>query len=76
MPPLETEESDEDETAQIVEEVSDIVKWENAGFKTDWNCYGFEYKKFVVAWRDAERRVGLTQNSRLQGILRSFYEEN
>jgi len=50
----------------MVEEIADIIAWENAGFATDWSHYPYETKELVKVWRNAERDVAAIQMTRTQ----------
>jgi hypothetical protein len=61
--------------SDLVDEIEDIISWEDAGFKTDWSCYGFEYMRLVKAWREAEKIVRRDQNFNIQCLIRSYLKK-
>lgn len=67
---LKVEESDE--VAELVEEIEDIIEWEDAGHVTDWSCYGFAHARLATVWRKAERYVERRQHGRMQSFLVSW----
>lgn len=67
--------ADEDEIVDLVNDIADIVDWENAGLQTDWSHYPFETKKLVQLWRSTEREVAAIQNTRMQIFLKSWFKE-
>jgi hypothetical protein len=70
--PTKPDEDGEEEESDLFEEISSIVFWENAGFRTDWRLYPFEYKRLFAAWRDAERRIKDTRERRLPDLMEAY----
>jgi len=69
MLPTKPTAEENDAPGGLFEEIKSIVFWENAGFKTDWDCYPFEYKKLFAMWRDAEGKVRDARKERLQQTI-------
>lgn len=66
----------DDEIDDLIGDVEDIVKWENAGFATDWMHYDFDTWLLVREWRDAERDVTALQATRMQMFIKGFFKES
>src|SRR5690349_18569203 len=65
MPPLRDEDAAASREAELlVQQVSYLVAWENAGQDTDWNEYPFEIRKLFVVWREFERQVKNLRDAR------------
>lgn len=67
-----------DEAAEVddlVQDVADIIAWENAGFTTDWSQYPIEIKNLVKYWRSAETDIANIRESRMQTFLKSWFKE-
>lgn len=64
-------ESDE-EIESAVDDIEDIIRWENAGFKTDWSCYDLETMQLVTVWREAEGVVEEERRRRFDALVKGF----
>lgn len=64
----------DEEIEEFVDEIADIVRWEDAGFATDWSAYDLATKQLAVVWREAESDVRLLQTRRLQSFLRGWFK--
>jgi hypothetical protein len=73
-PPL-PETCDNSDVEELVDEIEKLVEWENGGFKTDWDCYPFEYKKLFVEWRKAEKEVANKREVWHQLFIKSHFKE-
>lgn len=71
-PAKQTQESTAD---VLVEEVEDLIAWENAGFKTAWEHYPFETAMLFKEWRNAELAVSEIRNIRMQAFLKGWMTE-
>jgi hypothetical protein len=58
-----------DQVTSLIDDIEDIVKWENGGHATDWSCYSFAHAKLVTVWREAENHLSRIQTSRMQSFL-------
>ena len=74
-PPERSEAIVSPEVEAIYEDISDIVFWENAGIKTDWSLYPFEYMQLRALWRDCEHRVTEEREIRMQIFLRGWMKD-
>jgi hypothetical protein len=61
-----------EEAEHIVDEIEDIVLWENAGFATDWSAYEFETMQLVTVWREAEAVVEENRRRRFDALVKGF----
>lgn len=61
-----------EEITELVEEIADIIAWEDGGFSTDWSLYPFEYQKLFVVFRQAERQIERIKEIRFQNFVKSF----
>lgn len=71
-----SDEISEAEAAEMVADIEALVKWENAGFATDWTAYPFTTKRLVAEWRDAEAEVKRIHTYRMQAYLKSKFEQH
>jgi hypothetical protein len=55
-----------------VDDVADIVDWEDAGFETDWSEYSIEIMELVVYWRDAEKNIRELRARRFDALVQGF----
>lgn len=70
------ETADEDaEIVDLVNDIADIVAWQQAGFETDWSHYPFETKRLVQLWFSTMSEVAAIQNTRMQIFLKSWFKE-
>lgn len=67
--PSTVSEQEVNEVEELVEEIADIIKWENGGIQTDWTAYEFFYQKLVCEWREAEERLKKLERVRLRKLL-------
>lgn len=63
---------EETETEELVDEIENIVFYENGGSKTDWSCYPFEYLTLASIWRECERQIENRQRQRMKLFIESF----
>ena len=61
------------EVENLVDEIADIVFWEDAASLTDWTLYPFEYRMLYAVWREAERKVRDIRERRMQTFIKSFW---
>lgn len=57
----------------LIAEVEEIVKEQDAGFKTEIENYTIY--KLLIAWREAEKQVAQIQALRMQAFLRGWMKE-
>lgn len=69
------DEPDAGEVNDLVTDIEDIARWQNAGFKTDWSAYDYEICRLVRVWQDAEREVTALQANRMQVFLKSWMKQ-
>lgn len=67
--------AESEEVAALIDDIEDIVGWEDAGFATDWRCYRYEIKSLVKYWRLAEREVIEIRATRMQAFIKGFFKE-
>ena len=67
------EPNEADEVENLVNEIADIVFWEDAGSLTDWNCYPFETHLLYAVWREAEKQIKNTREIVMQMFIKSFW---
>lgn len=60
---------------ELVDEIEDIIEWEDGGHPTDWSCYGYAHKRLVTVWRKAERLIERRQQARLQTFLLGWLKQ-
>ena len=58
-----------------VDEIFDIADWENAGEKTDWSIYPFEFKQMYFHLRKAEKIISELREMRMQSFLKGWMSE-
>ncbi len=59
----------------MVNEIADIVFWEDAGDVTEWHLYPFETRQLFGIWREAEKQINRIQQGRMQSFIKSFAGE-
>jgi hypothetical protein len=62
----------DEEIEFVVDEIEDIVRWEDAGFPTDWDAYDYETMQLVVMWRTTEAVVKENRGRRFDALVKSF----
>lgn len=60
----------ESEFDKLIEEVEEIIEAQDAGFNAEITNYTIY--RLVIAYRDAEKKVGQIQQGRMQAFLRSW----
>ena len=76
VPPLEpATQTSTDEVSELVDEIEDIVLWENAGHKIEWTVYPFEFQLLHRYWRQAEMQVKEISEIRMQAFLKGWMTE-
>lgn len=68
------ESGESDDVEDLIDEIADIINWENAGFTTDWSVYPFEYQILNVVWRFSERQIREIREVKRLGLLRQQNE--
>ena len=64
-----------DELTELIDEIGDIVEWENAGHSTAWEIYPFEYQILHKTWRKAERQVKEIREMRMQAFIKGWMSQ-
>lgn len=62
----------DDEIEDAVDDITDIVAWEDAGFPTDWTAYSLETKQLYRLWRSTEADVEEERRRRFDALVKSF----
>lgn len=65
--------ADAGEVEKLVNEIADIVFWEDAGSGTDWTLYPFETRQLYGIWREAEKQIAKIQAAKMQMFIKSFW---
>ena len=68
--PLEGEE--EIDSSDLVDEIRDLIFWENGGHQPEWNCYPFEYYRLFAEWRNTEMEIKSHREMELQKTIRDL----
>lgn len=64
-----------DDVSELIDEIEDIIIWENAGHQTSWEVYHFDYQILHRHWRQAERQVKEIREIRMQSFLKGWMTE-
>lgn len=67
-------EPDAEEISEIIAEIEDIAAWEEAGFKTDWSVYDFEYMELYRYWVSFEKEARLIHAVRKQAYFKAQFK--
>lgn len=64
-----------DDVADLLDEIEDIILWENAGHKIEWELYPFDYAIIHRYWRQAEAEVKAIREIRMQAFIKGWMSQ-
>lgn len=71
----EADDLDYEEADDLVLEIEDMIRWEDAGFATDWSLYSFSIRQLYLIWRTEENRIKRLHDARMQALIRGFMKD-
>lgn len=63
-----------DPETSFYSDIADLIYFENAGYKTNWSIYPFEYQELFAEWRNTELKIKEMREEQNNELLKEIFK--